>query len=137
MLTRLFRRSLTPMAAVRAIALTTLFVTLVAGSVIHFVDRDEFPTLGRGLWWATETVTTVGYGDVVPEAVAGRIVAVFVMLSGLAFLTVATAAISARLVDGERRKSLRADERRLEERLAEISAQLERLDAAIRDRRAA
>jgi voltage-gated potassium channel len=129
---RLFRPSLTPIAAVRAIALTTLVVTLVAGTLIHLVDRDEFPTLGRGLWWATETVTTVGYGDVVPSATSGRIVGVFVMLSGLAFLTVATAAISARLVHGARR-----EERRLEEQLVELNEKLERLDAALRDRRAA
>jgi len=128
---RLLRRSFTPVAAVRAIGLTTLLVTLVAGTLIHFVDRDEFPTFGRGLWWATETVTTVGYGDVVPTAVGGRIVAVFVMLSGLAFLTVATAAISARLVHGARR------EPDLGKQLSELNEKLERLEAALRDRRAA
>jgi voltage-gated potassium channel len=133
----IIRRSLSPAGAVRAIAATTLLVTLVSGALITFVDHDEFPTLGRGWWWAIQTVTTVGYGDVVPKAAAGRVVAVFVMLSGLAFLTVVTAAISARLVAGERRTAARADERRLEEQLAEISERLERLDAALRGRRAA
>jgi voltage-gated potassium channel len=72
-------------------------------------------------------VTTVGYGDVVPKATAGRIVAVFVMLSGLAFLTVATAAISARLIESRRR----SDE------LEAIAERLDRLEALLRDRRAA
>jgi voltage-gated potassium channel Kch len=135
MLTAMFKRrrelvlraSLTPIGAARAIAATTLVVTIVSGVLIHIVDSSEYPTLGRGWWWAAETVTTVGYGDVVPKATAGRIVAVFVMLSGLAFLTVATAAISARLIESRRR----SDE------LEAIAERLDRLEALLRDRRAA
>ena len=50
------------------------------------VDRNSFPTVGAGLWWAAQTVTTVGYGDHVPESVAGQLVAVLVMLFGIGFL---------------------------------------------------
>jgi voltage-gated potassium channel Kch len=38
---------------------------------MRLVDGKEFPTIGRGLWWAAETVTTVGYGDVVARATPG------------------------------------------------------------------
>lgn len=42
-------------------------------TVVHFFDA---------LWWAFSTVTTVGYGDVVPGTTLGRIVSIFLMLSG-------------------------------------------------------
>jgi voltage-gated potassium channel len=123
--------------AVRAIAALTLLVTLASGALIHILDGREFPTLGSGLWWAAQTVTTVGYGDVVPEATAGRLVAVYVMLTGIGFLMVATAAISARLIDGTRRRSSAGDESLVVARLDEIAVRLERLEATMRDRRAA
>jgi voltage-gated potassium channel len=94
----------TPARAVRAIACVTLLVTLASGALMWLIDRKEFPTLGRGLWWAAQTVSTVGYGDVVPHATRGRLVAVMVMLSALAFLTVVTAAITATLLESTRRR---------------------------------
>lgn len=122
----------------RAVAALTLCMTLVSGTLIHLVDHDEFPTLGEGLWWAAQTVTTVGYGDVVPHALAGRLVAVYVMLTGIAFLTVSTAAISATLIANARgRARAEADEVVLEARLAEICDRLERIEASMSRRRAA
>jgi voltage-gated potassium channel len=94
----------TPARAVRAIAFVTLLVTLASGALMWLIDRKEFPTLGRGLWWATQTVSTVGYGDVVPHCTRGRLVAIVVMLSALAFLTVVTAAITATLLEGTHRR---------------------------------
>jgi hypothetical protein len=44
-----------------------------SGAAMRLVDGKEFPTIGRGLWWAAETVTTVGYGDVVARATPGRV----------------------------------------------------------------
>jgi hypothetical protein len=49
-------------------------------------------------------VSTVGYGDVVPHATSGRLLAVVVMLCALAFLTVVTAAITATLLEGTHRR---------------------------------
>jgi voltage-gated potassium channel len=94
----------TPARAVRAIACVTLLVNLASGTLMWLIDRKEFPTLGRGLWWAAQTVSTVGYGDVVPHATRGRLVAVVVMLSALAFLTVVTAAITATLLESTQRR---------------------------------
>jgi hypothetical protein len=43
-----------------------------AGVLISVIDREEYPDVGIGMWWALQTVTTVGYGDVTPTHVAGR-----------------------------------------------------------------
>jgi voltage-gated potassium channel len=73
-----------PLLSVLVIFLTVLFL----GSVAEYVlERDEQPgTFGSvpaALWWAVVTLTTTGYGDVVPITPLGRIVAALVMICGL------------------------------------------------------
>ena len=63
------------------------------------LDHQEYPTIGRGLWFALQTVTTVGYGDVTPRQAVGRFIAAVVMLSGIGFLAVITASVTASLVE--------------------------------------
>jgi len=128
---------LNPARAVQAIALITLLATIVSGLLIHVFDRKDFPTLGGGLWWAIQTVTTVGYGDHVPEQVIGRIVAVWVMLAGIAFVAVATAAVSASLIDEARRRHPSPHDTLLAQRLDALGDQLARIEAELHSRRAA
>jgi voltage-gated potassium channel len=128
---------LTGRGAVRAIASFTFLVTLIAGLLIHIVDHREYPTLGRGLWWAVQTVTTVGYGDAVPGATGGRIVAVFVMLSGIAGVAVATAAISAALIEQARHRRTSPHEDQLAARLDALELQLSRIEDKLSRRSAA
>jgi voltage-gated potassium channel len=128
----IFRR-LTPVRAVRAISLVTLLVTLASGAAMRLIDSKEFPTIGRGLWWAAQTVTTVGYGDAVPRAAAGRVLAVVVMVCAVAFLTVFTAAITAALIARERNR-LATDGSPIDLQLQEISDRLARLEEGLRAR---
>ena len=88
----------TPRTAAVVIAFVTTSITIGAGLVMTLIDRQDFPTVGAGMWWAVQTVTTVGYGDRVPETVAGQLVAAFVMLLGIGFVTVITAAITSAFV---------------------------------------
>ena len=73
-----------PLLSVLVIFLTVLFLGSVA---VYFFERDVQPaTFGNvpaALWWAVVTLTTTGYGDVVPVTLPGRIVAALVMISGL------------------------------------------------------
>jgi voltage-gated potassium channel Kch len=130
---RTLEQSTTPIGAVRAIVVTTLLVVVAGGALINLLDHDEFPTFGSGVWWAAQTVTTVGYGDAVPHATVGRIVAVYVMVTGVAFVAIATAAISARLIESAHRRSPATD---VAARLDEIAERLERIEASMHRRAA-
>jgi voltage-gated potassium channel len=109
------------------IAITTVVVAIAGGVAIWLLDRDEFPTIGAGLWWAVQTVTTVGYGDHVPAQTEGRLVATLVMVTGIGFLSVVTASISAAFVESARRRRGESREDLLLERLERIEQTLEEL----------
>jgi len=81
------------------IVTATAAVVVVAGVVMHVLNKQEYPTVWVGMWWAMQTVTTVGYGDVTPKDAQGRIVATLVMLEGIAFLAIVTAAITSTFVE--------------------------------------
>ena len=133
-LDRVVARATTPRGAAIVIATASTAITLAAGLLMTFVDGENFPSIGSGLWWAVQTVTTVGYGDTVPTSLTGRLVAVFVMLFGIGFLTVITASITSTLVERRRREQGASDHeaamaeqlRRLDERLARIETALRR-----------
>ena len=129
-LDRMLARATTPRGAGVVIATVSTSITVAAGLLMTVVDQDNFPSLGTGLWWAVQTVTTVGYGDVVPTTVAGQLLAALVMLLGIGFLTVITAAITSSFVSRARQK-LSDPEKSSAEELREINERLERIEAAL------
>jgi voltage-gated potassium channel len=126
---------LTAYRAGRAVAVVTVFVTVLSGVAIWLIDRDEFPNVWLGLWWAVQTVTTVGYGDITPTHPGGRVIAAFVMVSGIGFVTVVTAAITALFVESARRRLRGEAEGTLDKRLDEIAGRLERIERALEKHR--
>src|SRR4249920_1837312 len=77
--------------AVGVIVTATAVVVVAGGVLMRLLDHREYSDIWVGMWWALQTVTTVGYGDVTPKNPSGRIIAAFVMLQGIAFLAVTTA----------------------------------------------
>jgi voltage-gated potassium channel Kch len=71
---------------------------LELGTAFAAVEHAQDLTPWDGVWWAIVTVTTVGYGDIVPKTDAGRVIGVIVMLGGIGFLAVLTAAIAQRFI---------------------------------------
>ncbi len=76
-------------------AMTLVFgFVFVFGSSVYFIEHgvnEQFGSISDGLWWAFVTLTTVGYGDVYPQTAAGRIVAVFTMIFGIALYSLVVA----------------------------------------------
>jgi voltage-gated potassium channel len=120
------------------LAAATFALALLAGLLMTIVDRRDFPNFGLAVWWAVVTLATVGYGDVVPTTVAGRIVGSIVIILGVTFLAFLTATVTSYFVssDQEASKARELEEReaadrelrellkRLEERLAAIESKL-------------
>jgi voltage-gated potassium channel Kch len=108
------------------IAASTFLLTLAGGFGAWLIDRKDFDGLGDALWWAVQTVTTVGYGDVVPEHVTGRLIGVVLMLQGIALLTVITASVTATLIEQARQRRAQPDA--VVAHLEEIAARLESIE---------
>jgi voltage-gated potassium channel len=131
----LFGKPLTARRAALLIAAASLLLTLGGGLAAWLIDQDGVGSLGDSLWWSLQTVTTVGYGDVVPTDPAGRVVGALLMLNGIALLSVVTAAITALLVEQTRRRRASDNEavpatlERIESRLTEIEARLDRRES--------
>ena len=71
------------------IGVTSIFVTVLFGAalVAYIIERDvqpdKFGSIPQAMWWAVVTLSTTGYGDVVPQSLAARILAGLVMMSGI------------------------------------------------------
>ncbi len=85
-------------AALAAIAVATVAVALVEQS-----DGGQIGDWGTALWWALATITTVGYGDVVPETLLGRVIGSLLMIVGIGVFGVLTANVAAWFIEGDDR----------------------------------
>lgn len=124
-------RPLTARRAARVIAASTLLLTVAGGVGAWLVDRKDFDGLGDAMWWAVQTVTTVGYGDVVPEHVLGRLIGGALMLQGIALLTVITASVTATLIEQARQRRKVPDA--VLAKLEQIDSRLESIERRMRD----
>jgi voltage-gated potassium channel len=95
-------RRLTSGDSLRVAAILTVTAIVVAGAAQSAVSAGEFSSLWDGVWWAVVTVTTVGYGDLYPTTVQGRLIGMVLMFVGIGFLSLLTAAVASRFVKQER-----------------------------------
>jgi voltage-gated potassium channel len=122
--------------AAGVIVVATAIVVAAAGGLIRLLDGEEYPTIGLGLWWAIQTVTTVGYGDIAPSQAAGRLVGAAVMLYGIAFIAIVTAVITSTFVARATRETAAehaqeelSDRELMERRFDELERRLDDLAA--------
>ena len=126
----MLRETFTARRAAAIIAGVAVIITIGGGILIRVLDHSEFRTIGKGLWFALQTVTTVGYGDVTPANTVGRFIAGVIMLTGIGFLAVVTASVTAALVESNRRR-FATSEADLANRIDEVGARLSRIEAAL------
>jgi voltage-gated potassium channel len=132
---RFLREPVSVRGAASVIMVATAVIVVVSGAAIRALDPHEYTSIWEGMWWAIQTVTTVGYGDVTPENVAGRFVAGAVMLAGVALVAIVTAAVTSSFV--ARAEAQRGAEdatkddlaaQRLDAKLQDITARLDRVE---------
>lgn len=114
---------ITLLRAVTSIVTVAVGLSLVAALVEWAVD-PTFTRFGQSVWWAVSTVSTVGYGDVVPQTAAGRVVAGILMLIGLAIIPLVTSVVVSVLLS----RTSRAERLRLEAEREELREQLRRIE---------
>ena len=115
------------------LAFVTLVITLAAATAVWVLAHGEFETFGESAWWAAQTVTTVGYGDVVPQTAFSKFVAVLVMFFGITAVSLTTAIVTSAVMSSSQHR-LAAESRhedphlevleRIERRLAELEKRL-------------
>jgi voltage-gated potassium channel len=105
---------------------------VIFGVVERLADPGTFTSVWLGFWWAIQTVTTVGYGDVVPNQTSGKVLAAILMLGGLSFLSIITATITSAFVARRQAELLAAGEDPVMRKLDQIAARLDTLDAELR-----
>ena len=105
-----------------------LFGGLAVGSgLLHaFFEKHS---VAEGLWWSLVTLTTVGYGDISPVTVEGRITGAALMLSGIAVLAFTTANVAAFFVEGDYEK-----DGKLHREVQSINERLDRIEALLASR---
>ena len=122
-----------------SVIVTATFIVVVGGGVaIRVIDHREYSSIWEGMWWSLQTVTTVGYGDVTPKDTAGKLVGAVVMLEGIAFLAIITAAITSAFVTRAQREQKSGKqpggtvaEATVDRQLDQISARLERVESLL------
>jgi voltage-gated potassium channel len=130
---RRIEKILTSRHVVLRLILTITVVVVGLGILMALVDRKDFPSVWLAIWWAVGTVSTVGYGDVVPVQLAGRIVASVAMIAGIGFISILTATVASSLVATRDSQSPQEEQElltsisRLEERLVELEQSIRSL----------
>ena len=106
------------------------FVALTLAFVAAVLERLVDPAMGNfadALWWAIVTVTTVGYGDVIPTSSAGRIIAGFLMVAGVSAIPITTSLVVSVFVSRAQAQQRARDAEMREE----LMARLERIERSL------
>jgi voltage-gated potassium channel len=129
---KLTSRALRPRYAARLIAVIWLTAVVIFGVVERIVDPETFGSIWLALWWAVQTITTVGYGDVVPGEADGKAVGALLMLGGLSLLSIITAMITSAFIARRQAELQASGEDPVMRQLSQIESRLDGIDAELR-----
>jgi len=115
--------------------LVAAFVTMVMSGIIISRIDPSIGTVWDGMWWAWATMSTVGYGDVVPHSAAGRLFGSLLILFGVVLLSLLTANMAAFFIGGDAKK-VDMEEKEADLLLRDISARLQRVERLLEEQQA-
>lgn len=99
--------------SISAAVMVMIFLIIIAASLMHSVEGkvqpEVFGSIIQSFWWAVVTMTTVGYGDVVPITAIGKIIATFIMLIGVGLVALPAAMLAARFGEELRQRKKKLD----------------------------
>ncbi len=133
---RRIRRIVNARSVTVGLSVTFLLLAFAGAVIIRVADPHDFHTFGSAVWWSLQTVTTVGYGDVVPTTVFGRVVGGVLMVFGVSFIAFLTAGVTSTVIQraqegspGEGVPAILAGLADLQDALAEIDRRLDRIES--------
>jgi len=109
-------------------------ITLLAALAVRLLARGEFTSFGESVWWAAQTVTTVGYGDIIPQTAFSKVVAVLVMFFGVAAISLTTAVVTSAVMTFSQRRLVEFQEEDEKDVHLQALARIERRLEAIEKR---
>jgi voltage-gated potassium channel len=107
-------------------AFVLISITLLAALAVRLFARGEFTSYGESVWWAAQTVTTVGYGDIIPRTPFSKAIAVLVMVFGISIVSLTTAVITSVVISTMQKRHPAVDP--YGEALEDIAKRLEVLE---------
>ena len=126
-------------------ATIVLFLVLIIGSYLFFISEHavnpEVPTYESAIWYSIVSMTTVGYGDIVPITAIGRIIGVIMILTGMGYVSLVTATLAYSFLDFFRQESRKAAEKvenkviDYEDKLDELILQVNKLEKKINEKK--
>ncbi len=114
---------LTLARAVRTIVLVALLMVVAGALLVRVVEPSTFTDFGLSLWWSVTTLTTVGYGDIVPHSTGGRLVGAALMLTGVSLIPLVTS-VAVSILTAKRAQIMQEEQ---EVRLAQIESRIDAL----------
>ena len=76
---------------------TIALISITMGNLVYILEPETFKNAFEGTWWSLVTMSTVGYGDFVPQTPVGRLIAAGLIMSGICMFAMVTAVISVRV----------------------------------------
>jgi voltage-gated potassium channel len=133
-----FRADPSSMRRASVLIITVTASAAFLGAFVMWAFTRDFNDFWTALWFALQTVTTVGYGDVTPQTAGGRFVASIVMIVAIGFLSIVTAIITSTFVQAAQRQQRQQEiqeefeaAQRTESRLEELVQRLEGIEQSL------
>ena len=115
--------------------LSISLMVIILGTLMYIIEGQQngFDNIPKSIYWAVVTLTTVGYGDVVPITALGKTVAVFIMMLGYAIIAVPTGIVSAEFSKNRNTRNQEKNQHHIIEKEEEIISKedeiLQRIDS--------